>query len=79
MSTIVLLVGAMPLLINGYDGHLDCLKNQWPGVKPVNSTHIKVGWAIGDGSGFENCDDSEQHIYFEGYEIILHYVSIPIR
>ena len=79
MSTIVLLVGAMPLLINGYDGHLDCLKNQWPGVKPVNSTHIKVGWTIGDGSGFEDCDDSEQHIYFEDYGITLDGKSLGIQ
>ena len=82
MSTkmIVLLIGIMPLLINGIHGrYLDCLKNQWPGVKPVNSTHIKVGWTKGDGSGFENCDDSEQHIYFEDYEIILDGKSLGIQ
>jgi len=79
--TIALLFGLMPLLINGDGrwGMIDCLENHWPGVKPVNSTHIKVGWSKGDGSGFENCDDSEQHIYFENYKIILDGKSLGLE
>ena len=66
-KSLPLLIGVMPLLINGR--LLDCLKNHWPGVKPFNSTHIKVGWTEGDGRGFRYCDDSQQHIDFEKYEI----------
>ena len=66
---LLLLIGVMPLLINGR--LLDCLKNHWPGVKPFNSTHIKVGWTKGDGSGFEDCVDSEKGFEFEKYEITL--------
>ena len=66
---LLLLIGMMPLLIDGM--FLDCLKNQWPGVKPFNSTYIKVGWAKGDGSGFENCVESPPNIEFEKYKITL--------
>ena len=66
---LLLLIGMMPLSIDGM--FLDCLKNHWPGVKPFNSTHIKVGWAKGDGSGFENCVESPPNIKFEKYKITL--------
>ena len=68
-KTIALLIGVILSLINGIDSLLACLKNHWPGVEPFNSTHIKVGWTEGDGSGFRYCDDSQQHIDFEKYEI----------
>ena len=78
-KVIALLIGVMPLLINGNDRLLDCLKNHWPGVKPFNSTHIKVGWTKGDGSGFRYCDDSQRHIYFEKYEITLDGRSLGVQ
>ena len=71
-KALALLIGVIPLLINGNDRLLNCLKNHRPGVKPFNSTHIKVGWTKGDGSGFEDCVvDPQQLIDFERYEIIL--------
>ena len=71
-KALALLIGVMPLLINGNDRLLNCLKNHRPGVKPFNSTHIKVGWTKGYGSGFEDCVvDPQQLIDFEKYEIIL--------
>ena len=76
-KTLVLLVRVLPLLINGR--LLNCLENHWPGVKPVNSTHIKVGWSRGDGSGFANCDDSHNDVYFERYEIMPDGKSLGIR
>ena len=65
MVTLPLLIGVMPLLINGNDRYLSCLKNEWPGVKPFNLTHIEVSWS------FKNCDDSSEFIDFEHYEIKL--------
>jgi len=68
-KVLALLIGVMPLLING--NYLDCLKKHWPGVRPVNSTHIKVSWFGRHGSGFANCDDSDEEIQIEDYEVIL--------
>ena len=63
--------GVLPYFINGNTFTLPCLESHWPGVQHVNSTHLRVSWSKGEGSGFVNCDDSPKDICFVAYKIIL--------